>query len=106
MYTWSLYKPKDTNTEVASRADAVPISDVKYPCKDVTYDTNGYVEVYYDDQDYCFDSSIGVSGIALLPKTAMGVVMFIFLCYLFFGIAIIADIFMEAIEAITSVTTL
>lgn len=34
----------------------------------------------------------------------MGLVYFIILCYLFLGIAIVADIFMEAIEVITSQT--
>ena len=35
---------------------------------------------------------------------SLAVVYFVFLMYLFFGIAIISDIFMEAIEVITSTT--
>ena len=35
----------------------------------------------------------------------LGITYFVFLCYLFLGISIIADIFMEAIEVITSKTT-
>ena len=41
-------------------------------------------------------------GVSLLPSGLMGVAYLIFLGYLFLGIAIIADIFMEAIETITS----
>lgn len=40
----------------------------------------------------------------MLPNGLLAVVMFIFLCYLFLGIAIVADIFMAAIEVITSET--
>jgi hypothetical protein len=41
-------------------------------------------------------------GVSLLPSGLMGVAYLIFLGYLFLGIAISADIFMEAIETITS----
>jgi len=41
-------------------------------------------------------------GVSLLPAGLMGVAYLIFLGYLFLGIAISADIFMEAIETITS----
>jgi hypothetical protein len=40
----------------------------------------------------------------LLPDGLLAVTFFVFLCYLFLGIAIIADIFMAAIEVITSET--
>ena len=39
-----------------------------------------------------------------MPYSTLAGIYFIFLMYLFFGIAIIADIFMEAIEVITSTT--
>ena len=45
-----------------------------------------------------------IPGTQLLPNGMLAVVMFIFLIYLFLGIAIIADIFMAAIEVITSET--
>ena len=45
-----------------------------------------------------------IPGTQLLPNGMLAVVMFIFLVYLFLGIAIIADIFMAAIEVITSET--
>ena len=45
-----------------------------------------------------------IPGTTLLNKDVLGVVYLIFLGYLFLGISIIADIFMEAIEIITSKT--
>lgn len=45
-----------------------------------------------------------VPGTSLLGKGLMGVVYLLWLGYLFVGIAIISDIFMEAIEAITAQT--
>jgi solute carrier family 8 (sodium/calcium exchanger) len=47
-----------------------------------------------------------IPGTSLLPKGLLGIVYFIFLCFLFLGISIVADIFMEAIEVITSQTRL
>lgn len=43
-----------------------------------------------------------VPGTSLLNNELMGFMYFMFLMYLFLGISIIADIFMEAIEVITS----
>jgi hypothetical protein len=45
---------------------------------------------------------IDTPGISLFSSKVMGVYYFIFLFYLFLGISISADIFMEAIEVITS----
>lgn len=47
-----------------------------------------------------------IPGTSLLPSGFLGLVYFIFLCWLFLGISIVADIFMEAIEVITSQTRL
>jgi len=47
-----------------------------------------------------------IPGTTLLPKGLLGFVYFIFLCFLFLGISIVADIFMAAIEKITSQTRL
>jgi hypothetical protein len=41
-------------------------------------------------------------GTSLLNKDLLGFFYFMFMIYLFLGISIIADIFMEAIEVITS----
>ena len=43
-----------------------------------------------------------VPGLALWNRNFMAVVMLVLLMFLFLGIAISADIFMEAIEVITS----
>ena len=65
----------------------------------------GYVDEYWSNQQ-CFSGMINNPGVQLLPKGLMGVVYLIFLGYLFLGISISADIFMEAIEVITSKTEL
>jgi len=65
----------------------------------------GYVEEYYNSEDERCMSFILIPGIQLLSKPFLGVVYLIFLMYLFLGISIVADIFMEAIEVITSKTT-
>lgn len=45
---------------------------------------------------------INTPGVTLLPDTLMGFAYLCFLGYLFLGISISADIFMEAIDVITS----
>lgn len=45
-----------------------------------------------------------IPGTTLLPSGLLGFAYFIFLGFLFLGISIVADIFMEAIEVITSQT--
>lgn len=59
----------------------------------------GFVEEFYARQR-C-NSPIMIPGTSLMGNGVMGVVMLITLGYLFVGIAIISDIFMEAIESIT-----
>jgi Ca2+/Na+ antiporter len=49
-------------------------------------------------------SFVLIPGTSLLPRGLLGVAYLVFLGYLFLGISIIADIFMEAIEVITSQT--
>ena len=65
----------------------------------------GYLEEYYDDQR-CYSALIDIPGTSLLPWWIMGPAYLIFMVWLFMGIAISADIFMEAIEVITSQTTM
>lgn len=55
--------------------------------------------------DIACDSFVLIPGTSLLNPVLLGITYIIFLGYLFVGIAIIADIFMEAIEVITSKTT-
>lgn len=65
----------------------------------------GYIEEYYQDQR-CYSSVIDIPGTSLMPTWIMGFSYFVFMIWLFMGIAISADIFMEAIEVITSKTQL
>ena len=56
---------------------------------------------------YCFIyfyRSIVIPGLSLMGRGVLGTFYMIGLAYFFFGIAIISDIFMEAIEAITAQT--
>jgi len=79
-----------------------------YKFKDETFksytkqvSSQGYLEEYYQDQR-CYSAIIDVPGTSLMPVWIMGPSYLIFLGWLFMGIAISADIFMEAIEVITS----
>lgn len=75
---------------------------MSYFRKEVITSSNGFVEEYHNkDDDYCY-SYVLIPGTSLLPKPLLGVTYFVFLCFLFIGISIIADMFMEAIEVITS----
>jgi len=67
----------------------------------------GWIEEFYDGEvegDYCYSGMVLIPGTTLLPKKLLGFVYFVFLCFLFLGISIVADIFMNAIEVITSQT--
>lgn len=61
----------------------------------------GYIEEYSDKEAFCH-SGLYPSGTALLSDATLGIASLLVLLYLFLGIAIVADIFMEAIEVITS----
>ena len=45
-------------------------------------------------------------GFSLEDNVVMGLFWFVLLCYMFMGIAIVSDIFMESIEQITAQTRL
>ena len=60
-------------------------------------EAQGYIEEYYGEER-CFSGLINTPGVSLLSPGLMGVAHFLFLIYLFLGISISADIFMEAIE--------
>jgi len=64
---------------------------------------NGFIEEFYNTEDVC-QTNMAVPGSSLLPNSLMGFMYFIFLLFLFLGISVVADIFMEAIEVITSST--
>lgn len=65
--------------------------------------SNGWIEEFYNTEEEC-SSSLIVPGTSLLPDGLTGFFYLIFLLYLFLGISVVADIFMEAIEVITSST--
>lgn len=86
--------------------------DGDYKFRDDTFNSyvkqvssQGYLEEYYNDQR-CYSSLIDVPGTSLMPAWIMGPSYLIFMGWLFMGISISADIFMEAIEVITSQTTM
>ena len=61
----------------------------------------GYIDEYTNKETFCH-SWIIFPGVSLLPDAALGIAYLLFLFWLFIGISILADIFMEAIEVITS----
>jgi hypothetical protein len=61
------------------------------------YPRGRIVEFTNREEGFC-NSFILVPGISIMSKTFLAILYFIFLIYLFLGISIISDIFMEAIE--------
>ena len=59
--------------------------------------SQGYIDEYTNKEDFCH-SWVFFPGLSLLSDTALGICYLLFLFWLFMGIAILADIFMEAIE--------
>jgi solute carrier family 8 (sodium/calcium exchanger) len=65
-----------------------------------TFDRGRIVE-FADDEDFCH-SYVLVPGTPLISRAILIIAYFLCLVYLFLGISIVADIFMGAIEVITS----
>lgn len=65
------------------------------------YNAGGFVEEYTNKETFCH-SFVYHPGLSLLGDGALAVCYLLFLFWLFIGIAILADIFMAAIEQITS----
>mmetsp|Transcript_20110 Transcript_20110/g.24790 ORF Transcript_20110/g.24790 Transcript_20110/m.24790 type:complete len:84 (+) Transcript_20110:205-456(+) len=61
----------------------------------------GYIDEYTNKEEFC-TSWIFNTGISLLGDAALTICYLLFLFWLFIGIQILSDIFMEAIEEITS----
>ena len=74
---------------------------VEYPKYMRIYSAGGYIDEYTDKETWCH-SWIYNPGLSLMGDAALGVCYLLLLFWLFIGIAILADIFMEAIEVITS----
>lgn len=72
----------------------------KYDNYTLTMQPQGFIEEFWTKQR-C-SSIILIPGTSLLGSTLMGIVYLLTLGYLFLGIAIVSDIFMEAIEEITA----
>ena len=94
--------------QVTPGTDEVDISKVCWNAKFyerafTNKNSNGFVQEYYDGE-HCYSSMLMIAGTSLMNKTTTGVFYLIFLVWLFLGISVIADIFMEAIEVITSTT--
>lgn len=65
------------------------------------YQTGGYIDEYSNKEIMCV-SWIYHPGMSLVNDGVLGFLYLLFLVWLFMGITILADIFMEAIEEITS----
>lgn len=61
----------------------------------------GFVTEYTNKETFC-DSWVILAGVSLLPDWMMGIIYLLVLLWIFLGIGIAADIFMESIEEITS----
>jgi hypothetical protein len=61
----------------------------------------GRIHYYSKNTEVC-NSGVIVPGTAILSRGALGIAYCLSLIYLFMGIAIVSDIFMLAIETITS----
>jgi len=61
----------------------------------------GYIEEYTNKPGFC-TSVLVLPGLSLIHSGVLGIASLLMLLYLFLGIAIVADIFVEAIEVITS----
>ena len=65
--------------------------------------SGGYIEEYSNKAEICMPGMpIVLPGTSLMNETFMGVIYLLVLFWFFLGIAIVADIFMESIEVITS----
>lgn len=58
--------------------------------------------VYFSKNTEVCQSSLLIPGVANLNRTVLSIAYGLSLCYLFIGVSIVAEIFMEAIEKITS----
>jgi len=69
------------------------------------YNTGGFVEEYSNKETFC-TSYVYHTGLSLMGDGVLIFLYLLFMCWLFVGIAILSDIFMDAIEIITSKSTI
>lgn len=89
-------------TEKTKVAETFEFKGTTYTGHVKTIHSQGYVEEYYNGERCA--SYLLLPGMSLMPNGVMATIYFLFLMYLFLGISIIADIFMEAIEVVCSKT--
>lgn len=77
---------------------------VEYEYVNIQYGSRGYITEYSDKAEFCHSAFV-IPGFSLSSSVVQGASYFFILMYLFLGIALVADIFMEAIEKITSKMT-
>lgn len=75
----------------------------KYKISSVEYYERGKIVYFGSNSEIC-NTGLLIPGTALLPVGFLAISYGLALIYLFLGIAIISDIFMAGIEAITSQT--
>ena len=78
-------------------------NNVEYQSTLTEYYPRGRIVYYGSNSEIC-TSGILIPGTALLPKGLLAVAYAFGLIYLFLGISIISDLFMDGIEVITSQT--
>lgn len=88
----------------------IAVGNTSFTYKGKTFDmehvekfSRGRIVEYTDEEEFCH-SWVLVPGTSLRPSWLLGIVYFIFLIYLFLGIALISDLLMDSIEVITSHT--
>lgn len=74
---------------------------VQYNMMKRTSQAEGYIEEYTNKGIFCH-SALYLPGLSLMHDGVLGIASLLVLLYLFLGIAIVADIFVEAIEVITA----
>jgi hypothetical protein len=72
-------------------------NDVEFELEDIATYERGQIVTYTNKEDFC-DSWVLVPGTMLITNWVLVILYGIALAYLFLGISIVADIFMEAIE--------
>eukprot|EP00798_Chlamydomonas_sp_ICE-L_P012749 gene12749-15998_t len=92
----------DTMEQVFPVCDGVGHTFPGGACLENGDSNRGYV--YYSDFRRCSGSWVLLPGFNLLPRWLQAIAYFLWLTWLFFGVAVISDLFVEAIEEITSAT--
>lgn len=95
---------KENVTAIFERAMSMPrcIKGMQGPCWEGPMAMHRGIAIYRAGEKVCL-SDILLPGFNLLPSPLLGFIYLIFLCYLFAGVSIAADLFMDGIMQITSI---